>query len=229
MAPLLGDLQMNAQNLKAFTSTFAKLYDKEKFEDYSKKRYNAESQLEGESDEEYEFRNKPTQEEMELGEEGKALFNERMKNRAMRIAELNDQLDADWAANIDGILQQVGYQVDPITYRDLFGPQGLMPIRTRDVINALVNREFVPSDRDDSQTQSILKKLKTDLSNAEEIMETLRSSYGKKLEQNLRNDILAFNESGLDRVLASSTDGEGNEVTEVENLQGENLSNWLAD
>jgi len=138
-------------------------------------------------------------------------------------------LDAEWAANIDGILSQVGYQVDPITYRDLFGPQGLMPIRTRDVINALVNREFVPSDREDSQIQSILKKLKTDLSNADEIIETLRGSFGKRLEQNLRNDMLAFNESGLDRVLASTTDEEGNEITEVENLQGENLSNWLAD
>lgn len=229
MSPLLADLQVNAENLKQFSQTFAKLYDKEKFENYSKKRYNAESQLDGESDEEYEFRNKPTQEEINLGEEGKALFNERMKNRAMRIAELNDQLDAEWAANIDGILSQVGYQVDPITYRDLFGPQGLMPIRTRDVINALVNREFVPSDKEDSQIQSILKKLKTDLSNADEIIETLRGSFGKRLEQNLRNDMLAFNESGLDRVLASTTDEEGNEITEVENLQGENLSNWLAD
>jgi len=90
MSPLLADLQVNAENLKQFSQTFAKLYDKEKFENYSKKRYNAESQLEGESDDEYEFRNKPTQEEMDLGEEGKALFNERMKNRAMRIAELND-------------------------------------------------------------------------------------------------------------------------------------------
>jgi len=90
MSPLLADLQVNAENLKQFSQTFAKLYDKEKFENYSKKRYNAESQLEGESDDEYEFRNKPTQEEIDLGEEGKALFNERMKNRAMRIAELND-------------------------------------------------------------------------------------------------------------------------------------------
>ena len=90
MSPLLADLQVNAENLKQFSQTFAKLYDKEKFENYSKKRYNAESQLDGESDEDYEFRNKPTQEEINLGEEGKALFNERMKNRAMRIAELND-------------------------------------------------------------------------------------------------------------------------------------------
>jgi len=90
MSPLLADLQVNAENLKQFSQTFAKLYDKEKFENYSKKRYNAESQLEGESDDDYEFRNKPTQEEIDLGEEGKALFNERMKNRAMRIAELND-------------------------------------------------------------------------------------------------------------------------------------------
>ena len=90
MSPLLSDLQVNAENLKQFSQTFAKLYDKEKFENYSRKRYNAESQLDGESDKDYEFRNKPTQEEINLGEEGKALFNERMKNRAMRIAELND-------------------------------------------------------------------------------------------------------------------------------------------
>jgi hypothetical protein len=104
-----------------------------------------------------------------------------------------------------------------------------MPIRTRDVINQLVNREFLPTNREDSLVQSILKKLKTDLSNADEIIETLRDSYGKKLEQNLRDDILAFNESGIDRVLASSTDEEGNEVSEVENLQGENLVTWLND
>jgi hypothetical protein len=104
-----------------------------------------------------------------------------------------------------------------------------MPIRTRDVINQLVNREFLPTNREDSLVQSILKKLKTDLSNADEIVETLRDSYGKKLEQNLRDDILAFNESGIDRVLASSTDEEGNEVAEVENLQGENLVTWLND
>jgi hypothetical protein len=104
-----------------------------------------------------------------------------------------------------------------------------MPIRTRDVINQLVNREFLPTNREDSLVQSILKKLKTDLSNADEIVETLRDSYGKKLEQNLRDDILAFNESGIDRVLASSTDEEGNEVSEVENLQGENLVTWLND
>jgi hypothetical protein len=104
-----------------------------------------------------------------------------------------------------------------------------MPIRTRDVINQLVNREFLPTNREDSLVQSILKKLKTDLSNADEIVETLRNSYGKKLEQNLRDDILAFNESGLDKVLASTTDEEGNEVTEVENIQGANLVKWLAE
>jgi hypothetical protein len=109
MSPLLADLQMNADNLKQFSQTFAKLYDKEKFENYSKKRYNSESQLEGESDVDYEFRNKPTQEEIDLGEEGKARFNQRQLDRSKRIAELNDQLDAEWAANIDGILQQVGY------------------------------------------------------------------------------------------------------------------------
>ena len=162
-----------------------------------------------------------------MGDEGKIAFNERIKARKIKIAQLNDQLDADWAANIDGILSQVGYQVDPITYRDLFGPEGLMPIRVRDVINTHINREFAPNPadsitifRENTLIQSILKKLKTDLSNANEIINTLRSTYGKKLERNLRDDILRFNETGLDKVISRNKDEEGNEVVEVENIQG---------
>ena len=60
MSPLLGDLQLNAENLKQFSQTFAELYDKEKFEKYSNKRYKSESKLDDESDEEYEYRNKLT-------------------------------------------------------------------------------------------------------------------------------------------------------------------------
>ena len=69
-----------------------------------------------------------------MEDEGKIAFNERIRARKMKISQLNEQLDADWAANIDGILSQVGYQVDPITYRNLFGPLGLMPIRIRQSI-----------------------------------------------------------------------------------------------
>ena len=60
MSPLLGDWQLNAENLKQFSQTFAKLYDKEKFEKYSKNRYDSKSKLDDESDEEYEYRNKLT-------------------------------------------------------------------------------------------------------------------------------------------------------------------------
>lgn len=235
MSPLLGDLQLNAENLKQFSQTFAKLYDKEKFEKYSNKRYKSESKLDDESDEEYEYRNKLTQEEIEMGDEGKVAFNERSRARKMKISQLNEQLDADWAANIDGILSQVGYQVDPITYRDLFGPLGLMPIRIRDVINTYVNREFAPNPTDSSTIfrentliQSILKKLKNDLSNADELINTLRSSYGKKLERDLKDDILEFNETGLDKIISRSKDEEGNEVVEVKNIQGEELATWLS-
>ena len=236
MSPLLGDLQLNAENLKQFSQTFSKLYDKEKFEKYYKKRYDSESKLDDESDEEYEYRNKPTQAEIEMEDEGKIAFNERIRARKIKIAQLNDQLDADWAANIDGILSQVGYQVDPITYRDLFGPEGLMPIRVRDVINTHINREFAPNPadsitifRENTLIQSILKKLKTDLSNTNEIINTLRNTYGKKLERNLRDDILRFNETGLDKIISRSKDEEGNEVVEVKNIQGEELAIWLQD
>ena len=169
-----------------------------------------------------------------MGDAGKIAFNERTKARKMKISQLNEQLDADWAANIDGILSQVGYQVDPITYRDLFGPLGLMPTRIRDVINAYVNREFAPNPTDSSTIfrentliQSVLKKLKSDLSNADELINTLRSSYGKKLERDLKDDILEFNETGLDKIISRSKDEEGNEVVKVKNIQGEELAKWL--
>lgn len=170
-----------------------------------------------------------------MGDEGKVAFSERSRARKMKISQLNEQLDADWAANIDGILSQVGYQVDPITYRDLFGPLGLMPIRIRDVINTYVNREFAPNPTDSSDifrentlTQSILKKLKNDLSNADELINTLRNSYGKKLERDLKDDILKFNETGLDKIISKSKDEEGNEVVKVKNIQGEELATWLS-
>ena len=170
-----------------------------------------------------------------MGDEGKIAFNERTRARKMKISQLNEQLDADWAANIDGILSQVGYQVDPITYRNLFGPLGLMPIRIRDVINTYINREFAPNPtdsgtifRENTLTQSILKKLKNDLSNADELINTLRNSYGKKLERDLKDDILKFNETGLDKIISKSKDEEGNEVVEVKNIQGEELATWLA-
>ena len=169
-----------------------------------------------------------------MGDEGKKAFNERIRARGIKISQLNEQLDADWAANIDGILSQVGYQVDPITYRDLFGPLGLMPIRIRDVINAYVNREFAPNPTDSSTIfrentliQSVLKKLKSDLSNADELINTLRSSYGKKLERDLKDDILEFNETGLDKIISKSKDEEGKEVVKVKNIQGEELEKWL--
>ena len=169
-----------------------------------------------------------------MGDEGKKAFNERIRARGIKISQLNEQLDADWAANIDGILSQVGYQVDPITYRDLFGPLGLMPIRIRDIINAYVNREFAPNPTDSSTIfrentliQSVLKKLKSDLSNADELINTLRSSYGKKLERDLKDDILEFNETGLDKIISKSKDEEGKEVVKVKNIQGEELEKWL--
>ena len=75
-----------------------------------------------------------------------------------------------------------------------------MPTRIRDVINTYVNREFAPNStdsadifRENTLIQSILKKLKNDLSNADELINTLRSSYGKKLERDLKDDILKFN------------------------------------
>jgi hypothetical protein len=168
-----------------------------------------------------------TPEEEADEENGKQAFAERVNERKMRIAKLNDQLDEQWVAGIDEKLQAVGYNVDPMTYRDLFGPRGLLPLRTKDVIK----QQLVRALHENPAELAMMLKLNADLSNADNLLENLKGYHKQQTEKKLLEVLNRFFDMKTDVV---EEDEDGNPLmgddgkVKVENLSGWQIISYLS-
>lgn len=97
-------------------------------------------------------------------------FNLRKFNRHKAIKDYNEQLDKQWADAVDTELQKIGYKVDPQTARFL---RRIIPAsgRLKAVIDRTVNFGTL-----NPMLRSVLKTLNPDLSNAQEISDTVRNT-----------------------------------------------------
>jgi len=153
-----------------------------------------------------------TPEEEADEENGKQIAAERIHKRKMRIAELNDQLDEQWVAGIDEKLRAVEYNVDPLTYRDLFGPRGILPLRTRDVIRQQLTRAL----NQNPAELAMMLKLNSDLSNADDLLKNLRGYHKQQTENKLIDVLNRFFDM---KATVAKEDGEEGETEEISGQQ----------
>lgn len=141
------------------------------------------SRLEGESDEDYEFRNTRKKFTTTIpdaegnlvqveSEENQNDFDLRRLRRTQQIDAYNTQKDQEWVDKVNEHLSKVNYAVDPFTFRYL---RRALPQRQRDIVERkLALSQLAPNIR------QIFKKLKPDLSNVDEINQLI---YASTIEQ----------------------------------------------
>ena len=137
---------------------------------------NYDTQLEGESDEDFQFRrSKKTRMVETLDDAGNTIeveqeesddeFNLRTYQRYQKVNEYNTQKTREWVDKIKGILEKMDYRVDPATFRLL---KGTLPYRQKEILTDLIKSPKV-----NVELQSVLKYLKPDLSNLSEIQQDI--------------------------------------------------------
>nr|DAU84779.1 MAG TPA: REGULATOR OF NONSENSE TRANSCRIPTS 1 MEDIATED DECAY, ZINC-FINGER, ATP-BINDING [Caudoviricetes sp.] len=142
--------------------------------------------LDSETDEEYKNRDtkiiNPNTGQLETQEE----FNQRKFGRYKAIIAHNEAVEKQWVDNIDAELKKVNYKVDPQTLRHikkLFSDSG----RLRTIINRKIAVEnYTPTVSD------VLKLLKTDLSNTNEVTDTLNNAIEEKAKADIDKKLSAL-------------------------------------
>ncbi len=145
-----------------------------------------EDKLDSETDEEYKNRDtriiNPNTGQLETQEE----FNKRKFDRYTAIIAHNEAVEKQWVDTIDDELKKVNYKVDPQTLRHikkLFSDSG----RLRTIINRKIAVENY-----NSTVSDVLKLLKTDLSNIDEITDTLNSAIMEKAKADIDKKLSAL-------------------------------------
>lgn len=152
-----------------------------------KKSYiNYDTQLEGESDEDFQFRrSKKTRMIETLDNAGNTIeveqeesddeFNSRTYQRYQKVNEYNTQKTREWVDKIKGILEKMDYKVDPATFRLL---KGTLPYRQKEILTDLIKSPKV-----NLELRPILKYLKPDLSNVSEIQQNITTLSEKNTKE----------------------------------------------
>ena len=141
------------------------------------------SKLDTETDDEFNNRNKKIIDPLTGVEETDEAFNLRKFKRFQAIKAYNDSMDAKWAADVEAELQKVNYEVDPQTARYL---RRLIPVngRLRSVIDRTISFGTLSP-----KVKSILKGLDTDLSNTQEISDTIKQTMFTQMKGKV-NDLI---------------------------------------
>lgn len=199
ISPYLSVLGENVPAYKKFMEEtqqlLAKLTEaKSLYKDYAGRDY----KFEDESDEEYQFRNKKrtfttlvqdaegnSQEVVE--EESDDDFNFRMIQRGKKIDEHNAKIDQMWVDALHDVLSKVDYVVDPYSLRAILQE---MPYRKRDVITNKIRSAFVSP-----EVRNLLKGLKEDLSNAEEIKQLIINLALDDSEKKIKANAKAYSDA----------------------------------
>ena len=130
------------------------------------------SQLEGESDDDFQNRDEKFVLEDDEGnqvEESDEEFSIRQQNRKNLIANINNQKTKEWVDKLKQHLEKVGYKVDPTTYAMLLRH---MP----ENINSIIQRS-IQHYNSNTDIGNIFKNLKPDLSNVQEIKDSVRTFF----------------------------------------------------
>lgn len=210
--PHLAELSQNTPAYKAWAQNIENLFTSgtlnvdNLYQSYKK----LDDKLDTETDDDFNNRNTRIVNPITGVLETDAEFNLRKFNRAKAIKDYNEQLDKQWADNLDAELQKVNYQVDPITARLL---RKVLPEsgRLRSIINRSIDFGTV-----NPLLKSILKGLNTDLSNVGELSDAVYNT--------LRVELLPKenNTSKLLEALTSTT------LTEKQTGDSTTLSDYLA-
>ena len=144
------------------------------------------TQLEGESDEDFQFRRSKKTRMVETldgagniieveQEESDDEFNLRAYQRHQKVNEYNTQKTREWVDKIKGILEKMDYKVDPATFRLL---KGTLPYRQKEILTDLIKSPKV-----NLELRPTLKYLKPDLSNISEIQQNIAALAEKNARE----------------------------------------------
>lgn len=167
--PELHNLTDNSKQFKQWHEQFQQIMGQLDSKDLVSSYANYDTKLDTETDDEYEARNiklidPVSGQEIETDQD----FVVRKNNRIRQIEALNDQKDADWANNIMQQLATVGNQLDPIAAGTL---KKLIPKRVKDVLARKI--QLAPLS---NEVKNILGNLDTDLSNVNDVLDTIKTS-----------------------------------------------------
>ena len=209
--PYLQQLAIDTPKFKEWFQTFNQLSESDVFntKELVKSYLNYDSKLDNESEEDYKFRNTKktiTLDDGTILEESDDDFNFRKNKRVDEINSINDSKDAAWVNMVLEKLQEVNYNLDPISARALLKT---IPRRAKDIINYKIAQSDISNKK-----QEILSKLNADLSNIKEIQELLKQNIDYK------EPIINFIE-----ILKNSKDDDGNNF-DLTNIFNENSSDY---
>lgn len=198
VTPHLQEVSQSAPSYKAWCENLKNLYTSGALDvnalANSYKTYD--DKLDSESDDEYNNRDKKLVDASTGVTESDIDFAKRRAARAAKIEAYNDALDNDWINKIDAELQRVNYRVDPLTSRLL---QHILPDsgRLREIINQNIQKEHLPA-----AWEPILKGLNSDLSNSQEVLDTMRQTIEDQITKQIEGIDLA-----IDKLSPIAVDG----------------------
>lgn len=198
VTPHLQEVSQSAPSYKAWCENLQNLYTSGALDvnalANSYKTYD--DKLDGESDDEYNNRDKKLVDASTGVTESDIDFAKRRAARAAKIEAYNDALDNDWINKIDAELQRVNYKVDPLTSRLL---QHILPDsgRLREIINQNIQKAHLPA-----AWEPILKGLNSDLSNSQEVLDTMRQTIEDQITKQIEGIDLA-----IDKLSPIAVDG----------------------
>lgn len=208
IAPTLLNIQENQENFKKYQDLVNKLFN-DKNNPFSQTLITYDDRLEGESDEDYEFRDKRREDEDET------LFQSRRALRAQQIDELNAAALQTMAEQVNAIIQESGGFIDPITLRrikeHITGRKSdLVQNAIWDAINS--SASILEADGFDNITQleqeisNVIFKLKPDLSNLREISEEIKTLVQNPIREKLQrsNSLRTRFSNGIRNIINNS-------------------------
>lgn len=184
--PHIAQLAENANAFQANHDALVKLFDEDG--PLSKLvQISYEDQLEGESNEDYTNRN--TQLEGESDED----FLARKEARRNKVLQQNQQQLQELSNNINSIIQEAGGYIDPSTQRFIHNS---FSIRRNDIASSIISsfiaqRQYGIDPGTTMQVLEVMKKLKPDLSNLDEVkqemIDIVRTPHRRNLETRNRS------------------------------------------
>lgn len=166
-------------------------------------------QLEGETDEEFQNRNKKKT-DPETGEaETDDDFKSRVSERMAKIIEYNNSIDKAWADQITAELQKVDFKVDPITALNLRRTVANVA-RKRDVLKRFVGLY------EDKILNPILVELNPDLSNLDEVKSAVEKAIKLTMADKTSTEAQLLQE--IDKLNVAFDNGSGTETQPFRNL-----------
>lgn len=209
-APQYKSWLLNLQNL--FTS--GALSTENLFQSYKK----FDQKLDAESDEAFANRNKKIINPSTGDEETEEEFQMRKYARLKQIEAYNESQDKIWADGIMTELAKVNYQLDPLTARMI---QRKMPERVKDTMARKIKNTLIAP-----EYKGILITLAPDLSNSQEVLNSLQNTIKTQTENQLESA-----KTTLEKLSLTSKDGESADfLSYIPNIdEGTSVNDILSD